>query len=198
VIQYTNPVWTALIAAVVLGEWIGRAQVGLALLSLAGVVLVARPGFLTGGGSALDPVAVAVALVGALFSAGAYVTVRRLRGEEPMVVVFHFALVSTLGSLPALAFAPVLPRGSEWLLLLAIGVATHLGQVFLTLGLQREPAGRAMTVGYLQIVFAALWGAVLFGELPDGWAVLGGAVIVACTLRLSRVPALRPPPPKAP
>jgi drug/metabolite transporter (DMT)-like permease len=97
VIQYTNPVWTALIAAVVLGEWIGRAQVGLALLSLAGVVLVARPGFLTGGGSALDPVAVAVALVGALFSAGAYVTVRRLRGEEPMVVVFHFALVSTLG-----------------------------------------------------------------------------------------------------
>jgi drug/metabolite transporter (DMT)-like permease len=190
VIQYTNPVWTALIAALVLKEWIGRRQMALALLSLVGVAIVARPGPLASGAVAvLDPVAVAVALAGAVFSAAANVTVRRLKNEPAMVVVFYFALFSTVLSLPWLWMEAVLPRGTDWLLLAAIGVTTHLGQVFLTWGLQREAAGRAMSVGYLQIVFAACWGALLFGDLPDGWVLLGAALIVGSTVILARLPS---------
>jgi drug/metabolite transporter (DMT)-like permease len=191
VIQYTNPVLTTLIAALVLKEWIGGRQLVLVLVSLFGVVLVARPSsLLPGAVRALDPFAVGVALAGALFSAAAYVTVRRLRGEDAMVIVFYFALFSTVLSLPAVVLGgAVWPVGLEWLLLAGIGVFTHLGQVFLTWGLQREAAGRAMSVGYLQIVFAAAWGALVFGDLPDLWVVSGALLIVGSTLLLARLPS---------
>ncbi len=188
VIQYTNPVWTGLIAAVVLGEWIGWSQVGLAVLALGGVVLVARPSALFGGASGLDPHAVLIACAGALFSAAAYVTVRRLRGEGTMVIVFWFALIGSLLPLPfALSGNWLTPLGwQEWLLLAAIGVSTHLGQVYLTLGLQHEAAGRAMTVGYLQILFALVWGVVLFGAWPDLVAGAGGLLIVLSVVGVAR------------
>lgn len=188
VIQYTNPVFTALLAALLLGESIRRRDIGLALVSLTGVVLMARPAFLFGGlQQRLDPVAVAVALAGAVFSAAAYVTVRRLgRTEDPVVVVFWFAAIATLGAIPFTAADAVLPSPGEWVLLLAIGVVTQIAQVFMTRGLREERAGRAMAVAYMQIVFAAVWGLLLFGEVPDGWGLAGAALILVGTAGIAR------------
>lgn len=189
VIHYTNPVFTALLAALLLGETLGGAEVALSLAGLGGVILVARPGFLFGGHvSALDPLGVAAALTGAVFSSGAYTTVRRLgRNQDPMVIVFWFALVSTVASIPAAVPVWTHPRRWEWGVLLGVGVATQLGQVSLTRGLRLERAGRAMAVGYLQIVFAALWGVLFFHEIPDAWGAVGALVIVGSTFLLSRV-----------
>ncbi|HUE76722.1 MAG TPA: DMT family transporter, partial [Longimicrobiales bacterium] len=164
VIQYTNPVFTALLAAVLLSERLRLREVGLVLVSLAGVVLMARPVFLFGGISErLDMVAAAIALLGAVLSAGAYVTVRKLGAtEDPLVIVFYFAALSTIGSLPLTAMDAVMPTAAEWVVLGGIGVLTQFGQVLMTKGLRAEAAGRAMAVGYMQIVFAAIWGALFF------------------------------------
>ncbi|NIP80721.1 MAG: EamA family transporter [Gemmatimonadetes bacterium] len=188
VIQYTNPVFTALLAVVLLGESLRRRDLGLALLSLAGVVLMTRPGFLFGGlDERLDPFAVAIALAGALFSAAAYVTVRRLgRTEDPVVIVFWFAMIATLASIPFTAADAVMPSPLEWLLLLAIGGVTQVGQVLMTRGLRAERAGRAMAVAYMQIVFAAVWGALFFAELPDAWGLAGALLIVLGTAGIAR------------
>jgi drug/metabolite transporter (DMT)-like permease len=187
VIQYTNPVFTSLLAALVLGEHLRPAELLLALTSLAGVALVARPSFLFGAGAApLDPLAVLVALGGAVFTAGAYVTVRRLRREEPAVVVFWFALVSVLAAAPAALPGAIAPTARECLLLVGVGCCTHLGQLFLTRGLQRERAGRATAVAYLQVVFAALWGVLFFGEVPDLGTGVGAAVILVSALLVAR------------
>jgi drug/metabolite transporter (DMT)-like permease len=195
VIQYTNPVFTALLAAVVLGESLRMVEVGLALTSLAGVLMVAQPTFLFGDAAAsLDPFAVVVALGGALFSASAYVAVRRLREEDPMVVVLYFAVFSTVASIPAVLPVWRAPDAREWIILLGVGLTTHLGQVFITLGLRLERAGRAMTVAYLQIVFAAVWGVIFFGEIPDSWSVAGGVVIVVSTFLVARFHAPDVPP----
>jgi drug/metabolite transporter (DMT)-like permease len=188
VIQFTNPVFTALLAVPVLGESLHALEGVLILTSLVGVLMVAHPPFLTGSGTVvLDPLAVGVAVAGAVFSAGAYVMVRRLRHEEPLVVLFYFSSVSALASFPAMIPVFLLPRGIEWLILLGVGVTTHLGQLFLTLGLQRERAGRATAVGVLQIVFAAIWGVAFFGEVPDGWVVGGAGLIVLSSLAITRV-----------
>ncbi len=187
VIQYTNPVFTGVIAAVVLDEAMSRADVLAVALSLVGVVLVARPQALFGGAATLDPIAVAVGLAGALLSAAAYVAVRRLGAtEDPLVIVFYFAAVAVLGSIPDVALVGIAPTALEWLLLAAIGVATQLGQVLMTKGLRAERAGRATAVGYLQIVFAAVWGALFFHELPGLLAVFGAVLVVAGTLVLAR------------
>ena len=188
VIHFTNPVFTAFLAALFLGEVLRGWEVALTLLALGGVILVARPGFLFGEASGLDPLAVAAALGGAILSAGAYTTVRRLtRTNDPLVIVLAFAVVSLVGSLPASYPVFVLPRGIDWAYLLGVGVATQGGQVFVTKALQVEKAGRVMAVGYLQIVFAAVWGLLVFKEVLDLWTGLGAAIIIGSTFLMGRL-----------
>ncbi|HEX6631353.1 MAG TPA: DMT family transporter [Gemmatimonadaceae bacterium] len=186
VLQYMNPVFTALLATLLLGERLLLGEVAATVVSLAGVVLVARPSALFGGAAALPLPVVAVALLGALCSAAAYVTVRSIgRAEHPLVVVFYFPLVSVPLSLPLVLRHWVWPTPREWMVLAGVGLATQIAQVYLTRGLQLEPAGRATAVGYLQVVFAAAWGLLFFGERPGLWTVGGTLLVVAGTLALT-------------
>jgi drug/metabolite transporter (DMT)-like permease len=195
VVQYTNPVFTALLAAWLLGERFHWAEAACAAASLAGVVLVAQPAALFGrGGAAIPTGAAAVALLGALCSAVAYVMVRRVgTSESPLVVVLYLPLVTVPLSLPFAVARWTWPTPAEWLALVGVGITTQVAQLHMTRGLQLETASRATAVGYLQIVFAAAWGALLFGQWPNRWAVLGAALIVGSTLavaRLSRDPVV--------
>lgn len=191
VIHFMNPVVTAFIAAAWLREHMGLREALLVGASLAGVLVVARPAFLFGSAESLPVVPVLVGLCGAVLSASAYVAVRRLRAEPPMLIVFYFAAVCTLLSLPMLALHSTWPTPGMLLVLAGVGLTTHLGQVFVTWGFRLERAGRASAVGYLQIVFAALWGWLLFAEVPDVWTWVGAAIIVTATLALVRLHPVR-------
>jgi drug/metabolite transporter (DMT)-like permease len=187
VIQYTNPVFAALLAIPFLRERVGWRELLSVAVSLTGVLLIARPAFLFGSEELRLPAfALGVALMGAVFSGSAYVTVRKLgQTEHPLTIIFYFSAISVLASLPASALSAVMPTPMEWLLLLAVGVTTQYGQIYLTRGLALEQAGRATAVGYLQIVFAATWGAVFLLELPDRWVLGGAALVVGGTLLLA-------------
>ena len=191
IIQYTNPVLAALLGAWLLREPIGARQAVCVLASLAGVALVTRPAWLFGSRAGdIDPVYAAIALGGAAFSALAYVTVRKLRRtDHPLVVVFYFPLVSVPLSLPFALRVWRWPTVTEWLILLGVGVSTQIAQVYMTRGLQLEPAGRATAVGYLQVVFAAALAILFLGERLDAWTLAGGTVILGSTLLLTRPPA---------
>jgi drug/metabolite transporter (DMT)-like permease len=185
-IQYTNPAFAAVFAVLVLGERMRVREILSVAMSIGGVLLVARPGFLFGGTGGLDAFAVVVALSGAVLSAAAYVTVRVLAGEHHLVVIFYFAVISTLGSLPVTAINVVLPRPADVLLLLGVGVSTQLGQVFMTKGLHLERTGRATATSLVQIVFAGLWGALFFSQLPGPLGLAGAGLIIAGVLLLGR------------
>jgi len=154
-------------------------------------VLIVRP-----SGDALDPIGVAVSLVAVTCSSIAYVTVRKLsRTEHPLVIVFYFPLIATPLALPWMLTAFVWPRPIDWLLLAAVGAATQVGQVFLTMGLSLEMASRATTINYLQVAFAMLWQLAVFGELPTLWTLGGASLILGGTLLVARAtgkPARRP------
>lgn len=188
VIHFTNPVFTAIIAAVVLGETMGGREVVGLFLSLGGVLLIARPTFLFGGLSgALDPLAVAAAVGAAVLSSVAYTTVRKLREtDHEMVIIFYFTLVSVPASLPLFVGNAVWPTPSEWFLLAVVGITTMVAQIFLTKGLHRERAGRAMSISYVQVVFAAVWGFAAFREVPDLPAIAGAALVFVGTVVVAR------------
>jgi drug/metabolite transporter (DMT)-like permease len=186
VLQYTNPAFAAVFAIFVLGERLRRREVLSIALSLTGVLLVARPSFLFGAATALDPVAVAIALLGAVLSAAAYVLVRLLGSEHHMVVIFYFAAVSTLGSAPATVLAATMPGAVDLLLLLGVGLTTYAGQIFLTRGLHLERAGRATAAGLVQIVFAAALGAIVFREFPGAVGLAGALLVITGVLLLGR------------
>lgn len=190
VLQYLNPIFTAMLAALFLGERVDRALAASIALSTAGVLLVTRPAWLFGAGLALDPLAVAAGIAGAFFSACAYVGVRKLAAtEHPLVIVLYFPLVATPASLPAMIPVATWPRGAEWLALLGIGLFAQVGQIFLTDGFRHEPAARATALSYLQVVFAAAFGALFFGELPVLATVAGAALIAVGSVTAARAAA---------
>jgi len=188
VIQFCNPMLAALIAVFALHERLRWIEVVATVCSMVGVVLVAQPTFLFAQGAALDPVAVAIGFTGAVFSAVAYVVIRRLgASEHHMVVVLYFPLVTGPASLPILALeGVVVPQGVEWLLLLGIGVAAQLGQIEITKGLRLETASRASAVTYLQIVLAYTWGILLFGEYPNALSIVGALLVVVGVFAVTR------------
>lgn len=178
VIQYLNPVFTAVLAAVLLGESLRSSVLVGTVGSLAGVALIAQPAFLFGRAARLDPYAVSVGVLGALLSAVAYVLVRRLRGREHyLVIVYYFSLAGTVGALPLSLPSWVWPSWTGWIVLIAIGCVTQVAQIYMTRGLHLEEAGRATAVGYLQPLFAFAWGATFFGEHP-GWLGAAGALLI--------------------
>ena len=204
VIHQTAPLFTAVFAAFFLRERLNARVVWSLLGAFLGVVMIARPGWLFGAVASTPAVASAavggdvptmaagdagawafafVALLGAILSAVAYVTVRRLgRTDSPLVVVFYLPLVTLPVSAPFALPVWVWPDASGWAWLLGIGVSTQVAQVALTKGLAREAAGRATAVGYLQVAFATLFGALVFGVWPDGWSWAGMACIVGSLL----------------
>lgn len=183
---YMAPIWTALAAAFVLRErTAGLVLVGMAV-SLVGVVLISEPSFLFGSLDALDPLAVAAALTASALSGLVYTIVRKLRATDaPNVIIFYLSWVGVLGALPFVGNW-VMPTGWAWLWLLGAGLSTQLGQICLTQGLHREKAGRAISIGYLQVVFAFIWGALVFGTVPDLQSIAGAVLIVGSVLLIAR------------
>ncbi|MEX2570835.1 MAG: DMT family transporter [Gemmatimonadota bacterium] len=187
VLQYMNPLWAALFGTLFLAERMRKREVALVAASLCGVIVIARPAVLFGGViDPLDPVAVTAGLLGAVLSGAAYVVIRRLSStEHPLVIVFYFPLVVVPVSLPGAVASFVWPEPRDLLFLLAMGVTGQVGQIYITNGLQQEPAGRATAAGFLQVVFAGAWGILFFAEMPDLWTFMGAAVILTCTLALA-------------
>lgn len=191
-LHFLNPLLVALLAPVALGEPLRRRDLVGVVLGLAGVVLVARPSAIFGPGStgdatpALPPLGLLAALGGACAGAAAYLVVRRLRTEDPRVVVLQFPLLGVPLTLPLVVPLWVWPSAWEWALLLVMGVFTQIGQVKMTEGLQLERAARATAVSYAQIPFSIALGIIFFGELPTTLGLVGAACIVLGTLSVAQ------------
>jgi drug/metabolite transporter (DMT)-like permease len=194
VIHYVHPVFTLLLATVVLGEALRRRESLFIAGCFVGVVLVTQPTALFGATSpGSDPFALAVALLGALIAAGVYVMIRELRStEHPLRVVFYNALVAAVLSAPWAAATWSTPGAFEWLVLIAVGVCTFVHQESMTRGLHLVRAGRATALGYLQVLLSMLAGIWLFDEVvtPIGW-IGAGVLAISATLLATEAPKLR-------
>ena len=186
-IQNMNPVFATLLAAVILKEHLRAPEIICLVASLVGVLFIAHPAFLFGMvAEPANPLHLGIALVGALCSGSAYALVRKMRTtEHSLVIVFYLPLLSVPISLPFALAEWQRPSPWEWAMLLGVGITTQLAQVNMTRGLQLERTARATTTGYLQVAFAVIWGAVLLGEIPDAWTLVGAVTIIGSTLVLT-------------
>jgi drug/metabolite transporter (DMT)-like permease len=188
VIQYLYPPLTATLASLFLREPFERSVLVSMALGLVGLLLIAQPPVLFGGlaldvAAPLDMAGLVAAVLGAVFSACAYVTVRTLgQGEHPLVIVFYFPLVALPASLATMGSHGVWPKGIEWCWLVLLGVSTQIGQVAVTRGFASGAAGRMAAYSYVQVVFAGLWGVLLFDERPTPLSLLGALLIIAGAL----------------
>jgi len=187
VIHYIHPVFTMLLAAAILGEALDRRESLFIVGCFTGVVLVTQPPLLFGAaGTANDPFALAVALLGAIISAGVYVLIRELRAtEHPLRLVFYNALVATTVTTPWAATEWVAPDRAGWAILLGVGLCTFFHQQSMTRGLHLVRAGRATALGYVQVLLSIVAGIWLFHEPIDGVAWVGAGVLAISALLLA-------------
>lgn len=186
VIQYTNPIFVVIIAALALRESFGKVEVASIVLGFGGVLLIARLPAGTGASTEIDILAVTVALTGALFAAIAYVLVRKLTAtEHPLTIVLSFPVVSILVTIPMLVGKFVWPSPVDWFYLLLVGITAQIAQVLMTLSFKAETAARASSASYVQLFWAILWGIMLFDEIPDLWLLAGSAMIISGIVVLS-------------
>lgn len=173
-IAFLNPVIVLVIAGVLLGEGLGRGRVLSVIVAMAGALVVLRPG--------LREISVGhlAQLAATLFFAVSYIFAKRLSGLAPAsVVVSVLSVTVTLGLAPIAwwVWQPVRDDQLAWLTLVA-ALATF-GHYAMTRAFRAAPLAVTQPVTFLQIVWAAILGALVFGEAVDGFVLLGGAMIVA-------------------
>lgn len=180
VLQYLNPIITAIFAVIFLKEALHSSVIVCTILSLLGLVILVRPEFIFGDMSSSYPsLAILAALGGALGSALAYVLVRKLSiSEDVSVIIFYFPLIALPFSILFLGNDFVMPQGSTWFLLLGVGIGAQVGQIFLTKAMRVESAAKVTGLSYIQVFFAAIIGWLVFSEIPTIWTFIGGALIL--------------------
>jgi drug/metabolite transporter (DMT)-like permease len=180
-VSFLAPIVAVALSWPVLRERPTRARITAALAGFAGILVIVRPG------SAILHPAVLLLLVAAVCNGLYALYTRKLRHESAHATLFYSALVGAVG----LTFAlPFLLEGSTlgWrdsALLLLTGVFAGLGHGLLTTAYARAPATLLAPFTYLQIVWAALFGYVIFGQHPDRWSAFGMAIIIASGVLLA-------------
>lgn len=178
-LQYLHPMFTALLAFIFLGERVLHSTKVCIMLSILGLLVMVLPGLGVDQQAALPWASIGIALLGALGSSIAYVIVRRLSNiEDVSVIILYFPLIALPLSIFLLGSDFVMPNFEGLLLLLFVGVFTQVGQVGLTKAMQSESAGKAAGYAYVQVIFAMLFGWIIFSELPSIWSWIGGSIIM--------------------
>jgi drug/metabolite transporter (DMT)-like permease len=192
---FVAPLIVVVVGGFVLGERVGVLGWFAALAGFGGILLIARPG----GG--LDPIGVALALCTACLAATYGLLSRVLaRTESTLALLFYTALVGTLafGLIAPWFWGGPVPTPLQVVLLIGVGASGGLGHFLFTAAHRDAPASTLAPLAYAQLVFAALLGWLVFGDVPDGTAIVGMAivtgagVVVALNQRLARQVAADP------
>ena len=92
---------------------------------------------------------------------------------------FYTGLVGTAATLPAALWAWQSPQTLwGWMVLISLGISAWLGHQVLTNAHRYATANTLMPYTYSFMIYVALFGFVLFGDIPDGYTVLGACVII--------------------
>ena len=183
VIQYMYPTFTVICANYILKEYIYKRIIFSIILGWLGIILVSQPEWTSNSNILETIIAISIAILGALMTSLAYICVRRLSAKEnPLVIIYYFPLVSIPLSLPFIINDFILPNGSDWIWILAIGFFTQIGQLCITEGLRLIPAGQATSLNYSQVIFSCFWGVFIFKEAITKEMYLGGLCVLISTI----------------
>ncbi|KAG2354928.1 hypothetical protein BDR07DRAFT_1474234 [Suillus spraguei] len=215
VLSFLAPLSAAIGGYVVLKEPYSKHEAFAAIVSLLGVILIARPPFLFGNTSsvnsdssdaasratATDRIrAVCVAVFGIVLGTGALLSMRAIgKRAHPMHLMMFFSVWCTFVSSAAMYFMKipiVYPHNWQWAaMLIFIGLSGFFAQTLTTIGYQRETAARGSMGQYVQLLFAGVLEYVFFGTIPSTLSLIGSAIIMTSAIYVivSKNGSQRPP-----
>ena len=172
-----NPVLITLGAALFLGEKLGPRRMLGVLAAMAGAMIIIRPGFGVFTAAALLPIGAAICYTG-----NALLT-RFIGSQEPVWTSMIYGAVFgcvVLSFWQPFVWQPIM--SDDYGLFGLMGLLGTAAQLCLIRSFSMSEASVVAPFAYLGIIFAAIWGAVLYAEYPDRWSVIGALVIIAAGL----------------
>jgi drug/metabolite transporter (DMT)-like permease len=176
-IEFTTPIWGALLAVLFLGERMGARKVAAIVLGLVGVLVIVRP-----GATAVDPGHL-IMLAGAVAFGISVVMVKSLTRTDSVVAIIFWMLIiqSVIGLVPAIAvWRTPAPELWPWILLVSFtGMSSHF---CMARALSYTDATVVMPMDFLRLPLSALIGFLLYSEKIDAFTAIGAALILAGNL----------------
>jgi len=178
----TAPFFTVLFAWIFVGEKISVRRLLCIVGAFAGAICVIKPGHAS---CALLPAS--LGLFGGMAAGGAYACVRRLGlwRVDARIIVLFFSAFSCLASLPFVCCSPDPMNARQLLVLLGAGASAAIGQFGVTAAYRYAAPAHIAVWDYTNILFAALFGWLAFGQTPDAWSGLGFVLIVGMAFLLN-------------
>lgn len=177
-IGFSAPAFSTILSALLLRERVGRYRWGAVVLGFVGVVIVTRP-----GGEALPAIGIVCALLGALGNGAATVTIRQMGAREnPAAIAFWFLAFGLLVGAVGMIWVAQPHHPLTWAALVAGGLAGAGAQLMITRSLHLAPVSVVVPFDYLQIVWAALLGWLIWSVLPGVNTLFGAALIAVSGL----------------
>lgn len=173
-IQYTSPIFTALIGIFLVKEKVKPVQWIFFAGALAGVFMV------QGFDERVSFQYMVYGMISALCAGTAYNIIRKLNTKEhPLVIVFYFPLIALPISGIYSLFNWVTPEGwFQWVVLIMIGVLTQFAQFYMTKAYQTEVVSKIAILKYIGIIYALVFGFLIFDEHFNFLSYTGMAVVL--------------------
>ncbi len=172
-IGYTTPIFTTLGAILIFRERIHFRRVVAIIIGFVGMLIILRPGLIT-----IDNGSMAQLIAAPCFAISFLLTKRLTQTENSGDILVMLSIFCTLTLLPGALLMWRTPTLIElfWLLIVAVGAT--FGHYALTRSIAVAPLTVTQPFSFLQLVWAIIFGYLLFGEIPDLWVFIGGAIIV--------------------
>ena len=171
-----GPIFVTAIAGTMLGEPVGWRRWSAVIAGFIGVIVCLRPGVAAFTWPAL------IALIGSFTFSLSMISTRYLRGTSGTVLV----TTQTVGALAfGAALAPVgwvAPAWGDLALLALLGMVAMVAHVCVNRSLVLAPASTVVPYQYTTIIWAVLFGYLVFGDVPDAFMLTGAAIIIAAGL----------------
>ena len=175
-IEFTMPVWTALLAAAFLGERLTQGRLVQLVLGLVGVTIILRPGL-----GAFHPAAL-VMLLGSLFYAGNMIFTKRLSATDTaLAVTFWMSAVQLPVTLVAALPSWVAPQLADVPWIVVIGAGSFAAHYSMTRAMKLADATVVVPIDFIRLPLIAVVGALFYAEPFDPLVLVGAAVIFAGT-----------------
>ena len=187
-ILFVAPIIVTALSMPLLRERVGAHRWASVVVGFLGALVIIRP-----GSAAMDPAAL-LALGGAGCYAVYQIATRILSATDaPLTTLAYSASVGVLVSSAVVPFFWVMPSPGQWIAMMGLGLFGGLGHFALINALRAAPAATVAPFGYVNLLWAMLFGYAIFGDLPDSWTLAGAAIVAGSGLYIVRRERLRGP-----
>lgn len=182
ILNHSSTLFVAIFSAFFLKEKVSTPLIVYIVCALIGAALIVKPSL------GVINVPGLLGLASGLSAAVVYVSIKQLHKTDSFfTIVFSFSFIASVASIALFHRVFIPPTSAEWLALIGLGLFGTIAQLLMTYSYKYTEASLVSPYSFSGVLFSSLLGILFWREIPDGWSILGGLLIVACGIGIMKL-----------